>query len=374
MNVLKYRVSLDMFDTLSQITIKAKKGDSACQIHFTLTENGKIYNISDGCYATFSGKKADGNFVYGNCTIEGNTIVYDFSSSIDDDGFCQLTACEGNVECEVALFKDSNKLTTPRFTLVVDGTVYNGEEIVSTPSVNAVKKLIDESVLSINGELNIWQHDTLDGLYIIRGGTQFIASLRDGIDEDGNPTYQILANGSIASSDVYAYVYTHNLYEKRCFIYGQGISCFSITSKWMPKEADSFENGVLIEGMPAHYEDTFEDISNEIIGSQGGGDASNKMDKFGRVFEEEGAKFIQLDNVYTLRSPDGRNIVYIGSDGTPLFETDIVMCSKKITSLGTPTDDADAVNKNYVDTAIGSIDSALDSIIAIQNSILGGGA
>lgn len=151
MNVLKYRVSLDMFDTLSQITIKAKKGDSACQIQLTLTEHGKIYNISDGCYATFSGKKADGNFVYDNCTIVGNTIVYDFRESIDKDGICQVSACEGIVECEIALYNaNSEQLTSPRFTLFIDGTVYNGEEIVSTPEANALKELINEANATID--------------------------------------------------------------------------------------------------------------------------------------------------------------------------------------------------------------------------------
>lgn len=141
MNVINYRVSLDMFDTLSQATIKAKKGDSACKIHITLTENGKIYKISEGCYATLSAKKSDGTFVYDNCTIEGNDIYYDFTSSIKD-GFTQITACEGIVECEVALYKGSEQLTSPRFTLVVDGTVYNGEEIVSSDEADALKSLI----------------------------------------------------------------------------------------------------------------------------------------------------------------------------------------------------------------------------------------
>ena len=145
MNVINYRVSLDMFDVSSQITIKAKKGDSACKIHITLTENGKIYKIGKDCYATFNAKKADGNFVYDNCTIENNTIVYDFASSIDENGYCQISAYEGAVDCEVTLYKgDSEKLTSPRFTLVIDGTVYNGEEIASTTEVDALKELIKE--------------------------------------------------------------------------------------------------------------------------------------------------------------------------------------------------------------------------------------
>lgn len=144
MKVINYRVSLDMFDTLSQVKIKAKKGDSACKIHITLTKNGKIYKISEGCSAKFSAKKADGNSIYDNCTIEGDTIVYDFTSSIDENGTCQVSACEGNVECEVTLFKGSEQLTSPRFTLVIDGTVYNGEEIISTPESDVLKGLIGE--------------------------------------------------------------------------------------------------------------------------------------------------------------------------------------------------------------------------------------
>lgn len=146
MNVLKYRVSLDMFDTHSQTTIKAKKCDSACQIHITLTEKGKIYHIGEGCYATFNAKKSDGNFIYDKCTIENNTIVYDFLSSLDEDGNAQISACEGIVECEITLYNaDGEQLTSPRFTLFIDGTVYNGEDVVSTPQANALKELIHEA-------------------------------------------------------------------------------------------------------------------------------------------------------------------------------------------------------------------------------------
>ena len=114
MNHINYRISLDMFDTSSQITIKAKKGDSACKIHITLTENGKIYNIAEGCYATFSAKKSDGNFIYGNCTIEGNTIVYDFTSSIDENGvFHVLMYC--CIQCDVMILVYSDGKNYPKY-------------------------------------------------------------------------------------------------------------------------------------------------------------------------------------------------------------------------------------------------------------------
>lgn len=149
MKRIKYRLSLDMFEVASQTTIKAKRGDSACEIHIALTKNGKIYKISEGCHATFSAKKSDGNYIYDNCTIEGDTIVYDFASSIDENGGCQVSACEGPVECEVALFKGAEQLTSPRFTLVIDGTVYNGEEIVSSPEAGVLKELINEAEATV---------------------------------------------------------------------------------------------------------------------------------------------------------------------------------------------------------------------------------
>lgn len=139
MERIKYRMSLDMFEVASQTTIKAKKGDTACSIYVTLTENGKIYHIVDGCHAVFSGKKPDGNYLFNSetCRIEDNTIIYDFTK--------QTTPIEGIVECELILYKGEDKLTSPRFNLKVDSTVYNGEDIVSTPEADALKDLTDRA-------------------------------------------------------------------------------------------------------------------------------------------------------------------------------------------------------------------------------------
>lgn len=183
MNVLKYRVSLDMFDTHSQTTIKAKKSDSACQIHITLSEKGKIYNIGEGCSATFNARKSDGNFIYDNCTIENNTIVYDFTSSVDENGVCQVSACEGIVECEVTLYNaDGKQLTSPRFTLFIDGTVYNGEEIASTPQSDFFKEIVDEAVsgkMDKFGTTDFYGSVTLFGRTIYSKGKKAFLTLDD---------------------------------------------------------------------------------------------------------------------------------------------------------------------------------------------------
>lgn len=144
MERIKYRISLDMFEVASQTTIKAKKGDTACSIFITLTENGKVYKIDEGCTAFFSAKKPDGNYLFNSetCRIEDNTIIYDFTE--------QTTPIEGIVECEVVLKKGEDKLTSPRFNLKVDATVYNGEEIISTPEADALKELTDRAEEIVN--------------------------------------------------------------------------------------------------------------------------------------------------------------------------------------------------------------------------------
>lgn len=157
MKRIKYRISLDMFDVTAQTTIKAKKGDTACSIHITLMENGKIYHIADGCHAVFSAKKPDGNYLFNGetCRIEDNAIVYDFTE--------QTTPIEGVVECEVVLYKEDDKLTSPRFNLIVDGTVYNGEEIISTPEADILGKLISEATELVDGVENKLQNGEFVG-------------------------------------------------------------------------------------------------------------------------------------------------------------------------------------------------------------------
>jgi hypothetical protein len=170
MDFVNYRVNLDMFDALSQTTIKAKKGDSACRINITLIKNGKIFQIGDGSSAKFSAKKSDGTPIHDNCTIEGDTIVYNFASSIDENGVCQVSACEGNVDCEVTLYNaNGEQLTSPRFVLFIDGTVYNGEEIISSPESDVLKSLVLEARNTITDIENKLENGEFKGEQGIQG-------------------------------------------------------------------------------------------------------------------------------------------------------------------------------------------------------------
>ena len=142
MNIIYKKISLDIHNIASQLTLAVKKGDTARGLIITLTENGKVYNIPDYCYATFSAKKSDGTFVSSGCTIKDNKIIYDFSESP------QLTKVPGRVDCEASLFsKDEAQITSPLFTLYVYRTIKDEyeEEIASSDEFKTLDKLISET-------------------------------------------------------------------------------------------------------------------------------------------------------------------------------------------------------------------------------------
>lgn len=143
MNYTDYRISLDIFKTASQAVLPVKQGDTAYRLCITITANGSPYRITEGCYALFTAKKPDGNFINNECTIENNVIYYQLTP--------QTTAAIGVVECEVILY-DSNdeQLATPHFNILVDAKAYNGEEIESTNETNILEALIQDSITQIN--------------------------------------------------------------------------------------------------------------------------------------------------------------------------------------------------------------------------------
>ena len=142
MNYADYRISLDIFKTVSQATLPVKQFDTAYRLCITLSANGSPYIITDKCYARFTAKKPDGNVINNKCTIENNTIYYELTK--------QTTAALGMVECEIVLYDDNDEqLATPHFNILVDAKAYNGEEIKSSSEVNMLEDLIAESEAQI---------------------------------------------------------------------------------------------------------------------------------------------------------------------------------------------------------------------------------
>ena len=139
-----YKISLDIHDHGSNVSLRAKKGDTGRLLYITLMDGRNPYVITNDCYAVFAAKKADGNILFNKCTIVGNTIAYAFTP--------QTTSAVGKADCEIKLYgADDKLLTSARFTLLVDDTVYNeGDEIESEKEVSALTALISDATTLIS--------------------------------------------------------------------------------------------------------------------------------------------------------------------------------------------------------------------------------
>lgn len=138
-----YKISLDIHDHGSHVSLKAKKGDTGRILYITLMDGSKPYTITNDCYAVFTAKKADGNILYNKCSIIGNQISYAFTP--------QTCSAVGKADCEIKLYGTDDKLlTSARFALMVEDTVYNeGDEVESTKEVSALTALVSEATTLI---------------------------------------------------------------------------------------------------------------------------------------------------------------------------------------------------------------------------------
>ena len=139
MNDSIYRMSLDIHEHGSQAVLKVKKTDTGRKLCISLREGGTSYIIADDCFAVFKATKPDGSVLYNNCTIENNEIIYAFTE--------QTCTSVGTCRCEIALYGLDDKLiTSPRFTLLVDGTIYPDGIVESTDEFSALTAQISASI------------------------------------------------------------------------------------------------------------------------------------------------------------------------------------------------------------------------------------
>ena len=136
MTYTEHKITLDIHNTMSSVSLSVKKGDTARRLLIHLAEKGRPYHIDDGCYAVFTALKPDGNVVFNNCSIDKCVIIYDFTE--------QTVAAAGLVNCEIILYGSNGKqLTSASFTIIVEDTIYDTEtEVESTSEYNALADLI----------------------------------------------------------------------------------------------------------------------------------------------------------------------------------------------------------------------------------------
>lgn len=138
MNDSIFRISLDIHEHGSQAVLKAKKTDTGRKLHISLRSGGTPYTIESDCYAVFKATKPDGSILYNACTIENNEIIYEFTE--------QTCTSVGRCRCEIALYgMDETLITSPRFVLLVDGTIYPDESVESSDEFSALTKLVGDT-------------------------------------------------------------------------------------------------------------------------------------------------------------------------------------------------------------------------------------
>lgn len=144
MDKIKHCITLDMHAATAQTALSVKKGDTARKLIISLYADGKPYRPAEGCTAVLTAKKPDGNILYNACTISDGKIAYTFTP--------QTTSAAGDAECEVRVYDpDEQLITSPRFLLRVDPTVYNdGDAVESATEVSALTALVSETTVLKN--------------------------------------------------------------------------------------------------------------------------------------------------------------------------------------------------------------------------------
>ena len=137
MNKVIHKLILDMKSVIVQQTIDIQRYDTGRKFEITLSDNGAVYQIGDGCIAVFTATKPDGTVLYNHCDVVDNTIVFDLLKNP------QVAAAEGEVRCEIRLYgADGALITSPCFDIVVDKTVYTDNIIESSSEFTALTQAI----------------------------------------------------------------------------------------------------------------------------------------------------------------------------------------------------------------------------------------
>lgn len=145
------RITLDLQQASTPTFVAVKKRDIGREIRITLSDGGFPYEISADCYAVLTGTKPDGNILYNHCDIEGNTIVYTVTE--------QTTAAAGRMKAEVKLYgADDALVTSATFRIIVDGTVYDDDQVESEDEISALTHLVSEAAGVINEGNQMIEH------------------------------------------------------------------------------------------------------------------------------------------------------------------------------------------------------------------------
>ncbi len=125
MNASKFRFTLDLQRTQSQVSIPITRGDTGRTWYISFSDGSLPFALGEGCLAKLEIKRPTGTFLEEFCPIEnGTTVKYAFSQNEN------TAAVEGLHECAVILYgTDGETIGSPRFTMIVTDRVISSDDI-----------------------------------------------------------------------------------------------------------------------------------------------------------------------------------------------------------------------------------------------------
>lgn len=137
MNTGNFKLSFDIHDINSQHLIRVKKNDSARRIYASLTDDGKLYYVTDDCTVVWKMKAS--NTIFGACTVQDGGFYVDISPN--------ATAEVGEFDCEFTVYgtidgTQGRQITAPRFTLMVEDVVYDDSIVEQTDEFTALEEAL----------------------------------------------------------------------------------------------------------------------------------------------------------------------------------------------------------------------------------------
>lgn len=144
-----HRLTLELARPGSGACITVRRGDSARALVVSLAQSGRPYRISEGVTAVFYARKSDGVPLFNACTVQDNTVRYDFTG--------QTTNVVGPVACEIRLYDSQmGLLTSAPFAMMVEDTIQQDGDIPdSSPEYTALTEMVSKGTALI---------ESLDGL------------------------------------------------------------------------------------------------------------------------------------------------------------------------------------------------------------------
>lgn len=127
MEISRKWITLDLQEPGLREAIHVKKSDNGRVLQVILQDGGLSYSPGERIRAALTARKPGGSLVYQECSSDGGSLCLPITA--------QLTQEPGQVDCELKLYDAQDvHLTTGRFSLLVEDTLYHDGDEVETPT------------------------------------------------------------------------------------------------------------------------------------------------------------------------------------------------------------------------------------------------